>query len=55
MSADAPEVDPHALADALDVMRETLRAMVAGLVADGFTDDQAHAIVTVTVIRSAAQ
>lgn len=48
------QVDAEALATALDSMRETLRAMVAGLVADGFTPEQAHVIVTVTLCRSAA-
>lgn len=34
------------LADNIAEMREILRAMVAGLIADGFTDEQARAIVT---------
>lgn len=33
-------------AKALDEIREMLRATVAGLVADGFTDEQAREIVT---------
>lgn len=33
-------------AQAIDEIRELLRAMVAGLVADGFTDEQAREIVT---------
>ena len=33
------------LAKALDEIREMLRATVAGLVADGFTDEQARELV----------
>lgn len=33
-------------AQVMDEIRELLRAMVAGLVADGFTDEQAREIVT---------
>lgn len=38
-------IDYETLANAMDEMREVLRSMVAGLVADGFTDREAHAIV----------
>lgn len=33
------------LAQGIEQMREMIRAMVAGLVADGFTDEQARAII----------
>lgn len=39
-------IDYEALATGLDQYRECLRAMVAGLMADGFTDRQARALVT---------
>lgn len=39
-------IDYEALATGLDQYRECLRAMVAGLMADGFTDAQARALVT---------
>lgn len=39
-------MDYRKLAEAIDEMREVCRAAVAGLVADGFTDEQAHEIVT---------
>lgn len=38
------------LATAVDEMREALRVMVAGIVADGFTDEQAREIV-VAIMR----
>jgi uncharacterized membrane protein YebE (DUF533 family) len=38
-------MDYEKLAQALEEVRETLRAMVAGLVADGFTDEQARSII----------
>lgn len=38
-------IDAEALASAVDVVRETMRAFVAGLVEDGFTDEQARDIV----------
>jgi uncharacterized membrane protein YebE (DUF533 family) len=38
-------MDFDELAKAIEEMREVLRAMVAGLVADGFTDEQARALV----------
>lgn len=47
------QVDADALATALDQMREVLRAMVAALVADGFTPEQAHAITAATITRPA--
>lgn len=34
------------LAEGLDEIREMLRAMVAAIVADGFTEEQARSIVT---------
>lgn len=39
-------VDWAAAAAAIDHMRELARAAVAGLVADGFTDEQARAMVS---------
>jgi hypothetical protein len=38
-------VDWQQLAAGVDALRESLRAAVAGLVDDGFTEDQARAIV----------
>ena len=38
--------DIENLADSIDNVREALGAMVAALVADGFTDEQAREIVT---------
>lgn len=38
-------IDFEELAAAVENMREGFRAMVAGLVADGFTDEQARALV----------
>lgn len=37
--------DPLAILDALNELRETLRGMVAGLITDGFTDEQARVLV----------
>jgi len=34
------------LAESIDNLRETLRAMVAAVMADGFTEEQAREIVT---------
>lgn len=45
MSGEVPGPDFKALVDGLDQYREVLRAMVAGLVADGFTDEQARRLV----------
>lgn len=42
---DQPAVDFLALAKANDELREVLAASVAGLVADGFTDREARAII----------
>jgi len=39
------------LAASVEELREIFRAMVAGLVADGFTDEQARALVTEVVTR----
>lgn len=39
-------IDYEVLAEGLDQYREVLRAMVAGLVADGFTYEQARRLVT---------
>lgn len=43
---DTSGVDYAALAEGMDQLREVLRAMVAGLVSDGFTDEQARRLVT---------
>lgn len=40
-----PGLDYDTLAEAVDQMREAMRAAVAGLVADGFTKREAHALV----------
>lgn len=45
MSAPQSGVDPAALAQVVDDLREVMRASVAGLVSDGFTDREAHAII----------
>lgn len=50
----APERDPLAVIDALTPFRETLRGMVATLVADGFTDAQARDCVA-ALMRNNAQ
>lgn len=44
-----PSLDFEMLAVAVDGIREMTRAMVAGLVEDGFTDEQARAIVAGTL------
>lgn len=38
-------IDYEELAASIDAMREAFRATVTGLVADGFTDEQARALV----------
>lgn len=38
-------IDFQALAESVDELRETLRAIVAGLVQDGYTEAQARQIV----------
>jgi hypothetical protein len=43
--------DYQELADNLDQMREILRAMVAGLIADGFTEQQARELVVSVVAQ----
>jgi len=47
-----PESGPdwQAIAGAVDQLREMLRAAVAALIADGFTDEQARGIVAATII-----
>jgi uncharacterized membrane protein YebE (DUF533 family) len=45
-------VDYRALAEGIDEMRESLRAMVSGLTADGFTEEQAREIVTAVLRQS---
>ena len=40
------------LAEAIGEMREVTAAMVAGLVADGFTDEQARELVVALMQRS---
>jgi len=44
-------IDYEDLANNVEAMREIMRALVAGLVADGFTDEQARAIVTEMVTK----
>jgi uncharacterized membrane protein YebE (DUF533 family) len=46
--------DYEELARSVENMREIFRAMVAGLIADGFTDEQARALVVsmVTSMKS---
>jgi len=44
-------IDYEELAANVEQMREVLRAMVAGLTADGFTDEQARAIVASVIER----
>ena len=46
--------DYQELADNLDQMREILRAMVAGLIADGFSDQQAREIVLSEIAKGAS-
>jgi uncharacterized membrane protein YebE (DUF533 family) len=38
-------IDYEELAGNIEQMREIFRAMVAGLIADGFTDEQARALI----------
>lgn len=45
------DLDYQELADGLDEMREVLRAMVSGLVADGFSEQQARDIATSVFTR----
>lgn len=42
----APLVDYEELAESVGALREILQAIVAGLRADGFTDEQARAMAT---------
>jgi hypothetical protein len=45
--ADKPKsVDYEQIAQGVDELRETLRVMVAAVMAEGFTDEQARDIVT---------
>jgi hypothetical protein len=44
-------VDYKTLADGIEKLRETLRAMVAGIMAEGFTEEQARDI-TVAVLTN---
>lgn len=44
-------IDYEELAANVEAMREIYRAMVAGLVADGFTDEQARALVVSITTR----
>lgn len=46
-------IDFEDLAQATESMREVLGVMVAGLVTDGFTDEQARAIVTSLMVMNA--
>lgn len=39
------QIDFEEVAEAIDLMRESIRAMVASLVDDGFTDEQARILV----------
>lgn len=43
--------DVTALAEAVDQIRETIRAVVAGLMSDGFSEEQARAITTGIMAR----
>lgn len=45
------DFDVDALATAVDQIRETLRAIVAGLMDDGFSEEQARTITTGIVAR----
>lgn len=45
------DFDTVALATAVDEIRETLRAVVAGLMNDGFSEEQARAIATGIMAR----
>jgi hypothetical protein len=44
-------IDFEALAESIDSMREIFRAMVAGLMEDGFTEEQARALVVEITTR----
>jgi len=44
-------IDYEGLANSVEEMREIFRAMVAGLVADGFTEEQARALVVEITTR----
>ena len=44
-------IDFEALAESIDSMREIFRAMVAGLIEDGFTEEQARALVVEITTR----
>jgi uncharacterized membrane protein YebE (DUF533 family) len=46
-------IDFEELAASIESMREIFRAMVAGLVADGFTEEQARALVVEITTRKA--
>ena len=58
MSTDRPEADNvtefRVFANELDEMRERIRAMIAGLVADGFTEREAREMVVV-IFKAGAQ
>lgn len=47
-----PGVDYAGIAEGLDELRECLRIMSAGIVSEGFTDEQAREIVT-SIFRGA--
>lgn len=44
-------IDFEELAESIDSMREIFRAMVAGLMEDGFTEEQARALVVEITTR----
>jgi len=44
-------MDYEELAVAVETMREAFRAMVAGLIEDGFTDEQARQLVVAVFIN----
>jgi hypothetical protein len=54
MKQEKSGIDYAELADRLDEVRETLTVMVAGITADGFTDEQARVIVASIFQMSAA-
>ena len=45
-------IDYEELASNIEQMREIFRALVAGLIADGFTDEQARALVVAMITRN---
>jgi hypothetical protein len=45
-------IDYEELAANIEQMREIFRALVAGLIADGFTDEQARALVVAMITRN---